>query len=134
MITTNYSTTLSYMQDNPNALVPFPPNASYSDPTFNDCYAATCYKTWGLYITNSNNVLSYGAGLYSFFNNYDQGCLLTESCQQNIVGVMNSSAIYLYNLNTKASSAMVTIDGVGVVSGQPNLDTFCQTIVLFEEP
>jgi len=122
------------MQDNPDALVPFTPNATYSDPTFSDCFQATCFKTWGLFITNSNNVLSYGGGLYSFFNNYDQGCLLTEACQQNMVGVYNSSTIYLYNLNTKASESIVTIDGVGVVSQALNDNTFAQGVVLFEEP
>lgn len=123
------------MQANPNALTPFGPNDTYSDPTFDSCVEDTCYKTWGLYIINSNNVLMYGGGLYSFFDNYDQGCLLTESCQQNMVGVDNSSTIYLYNLNTKASENIVTIDGVGVVSNaQLNFDTFCQGVVLFEEP
>jgi len=122
------------MQDNPNSLASFTPNATYSDPTFDDCFQDTCYKTWGLYIINSNNVLCYGGGLYSFFNNYDQGCLITESCQQNMVSVSNSSTVYLYNLNTKASQYIVTVDGVGVVTQLPNMDTFCSCVVLFEQP
>jgi len=122
------------MQDNPNSLSAFPSNANYSDPTFSDCFQEICFKTWGLYITDSNNILGYGGGLYSFFNNYDQGCLLTEACQQNMIGIMNSSTVYLYNMNTKASEEIITIDGVGVVSQAPNDNTFCQGIVLFEEP
>ena len=59
----------SYMQDNPNSLDPFPPNSAYTDPDFSNCFQAICYKTYGLRIANSNNVLNYGAGLYSFFNN-----------------------------------------------------------------
>ncbi len=63
------NTIYSYMQDNPNSLDPFPPNAAYTDPDFSNCFQAICYKTYGLRIANSNNVLNYGAGLYSFFNN-----------------------------------------------------------------
>ena len=122
------------MQDNPDSLTPYPPNAAFSDPTFSNCFQASCYKTLGLRIVDSNNILNYGAGLYSFFNNYDQGCLITESCQQDMVAVDNSSAVYLYALSTKAATNMVTIDGVEVVPQSPNPNTFCQTIVLFEEP
>lgn len=126
--------TCRYMQDNPNSLDPFPPDARYSDPDFSSCFQAICYKTLGLRVADSNNVLSYGAGLYSFFNNYDQGCLLTAACQENMVAVDNSSGVYLYSLSTKASTNMVNIDGVAVVPQAPNGNTFCDTVVLFEEP
>lgn len=88
----------------------------------------------GLRIVDSNNVLGYGAGLYSFFNNYDQGCLITENCQEFMVMVDNSSGIYLYALSTEASANIVGIDGVAVIPESPNTNTFAQTVVLFEEP
>lgn len=122
------------MQDNPLATQPFSPNSTYSDPTFSTCFQDICYKTFGLRIVDSNNVLNYGAGLYSFFNNYDQGCLITDACQENVVELDNSSGIYLYALSTVASQNMVTIDNVAVVPQSPNPNTFCETIVLFEEP
>lgn len=122
------------MQQNPNALQPFTPVAKYSDPTFDNCYQATCYKTWAIRIYNSSYVFNYGAGLYSFFDNYDSGCLLTESCQENIVDIELSEAIYLYGLNTKASSNMVQVDNTALVPQEANTNGFCQTVAIFEYP
>lgn len=122
------------MQDNPNSLTPFPTNSFYSDPTFAECYLPICYKTYGLRIFNSTYLFMYGGGLYSFFNNYDQGCLLTEDCQQFIFGVEQSEGIYMYALNTKASDNMVEIEQVAVVPQAANDNGFCQTIAIFEYP
>jgi len=63
-----------YFQPDPNALTPFAPVASRNDPdfaTFCAGKAANCYEAWALRILNSQNVQVYGAGLYSFFSNYD---------------------------------------------------------------
>lgn len=62
-----------YYQPNPQAPAPFTAVSSLNDPTFSNCagQAANCYDAWGLRIVNSKNVLIYGAGHYSFFNNYD---------------------------------------------------------------
>lgn len=122
------------MQDNPNSLQPFAPNATWSDPTFDQCVDYTCYKTYGLRIVDSNEVFVYGAGLYSFFDNYDQGCLITENCQQFMIQLDNSSEIYLYNPQTKASANIMAIDGIAVLSSQGLGSTFCQGVVYFEEP
>ncbi|KAK5133279.1 hypothetical protein LTR08_008013 [Meristemomyces frigidus] len=124
----------AYMQNNPNSLTPFTPNSVYSDPTFGECYTANCYKTFGLRIFNSTYIYSYGAGLYSFFNNYDQGCLLTEDCQQLMVSLEQSEAVYLYALSTKAALNMVEIDDVAVVPQVANGNIFCQTVAIFEYP
>ena len=122
------------MQDNPNALTPFPPNSAYSDPTFSECYLPTCYKTFGLRIFNSTYIFTYGAGLYSFFNNYDQGCLLTENCQTLMVSLEQSEGIYLYALSTKAAQNMVEVDQVAIVPQAANQNGFCQTVAVFEYP
>lgn len=120
------------MQDDPNALGPFPPQTAYSDPTFSECYEATCYKTYGLRLYNATYILVYGAGLYSFFNDYDQGCLLEEDCQQNIVSIEESEGIYLYALSTKAATNMVEVDLVAIVPEAANVNGFCQTVACFE--
>lgn len=123
------------MQDNPNAINSlFPIDSRYSDPSFASCYQPICYKTWSLRIYNSTYVLNYGAGLYSFFNNYDQGCLVTQACQENIVSVELSEGIYLYGLSTEASTNMVTVDNTALVPQSANLDTFCETVAVFEYP
>lgn len=122
------------MQANPNALQPFPPLAAWSDPTFPNCYASTCYKTFGLRIFNSTYVFMYGAGLYSFFDNYDSGCLITSNCQQNMVDIAESEGIYLFSLSTKAATNMVQVDSVALVPQAANENGFCETVAIFEYP
>lgn len=76
---------------------------------------------------------TFGAGLYSFFDNYSQTCLDTESCQENMVEV-DCSNVHLYGLSTKASVNMVTSSsGHALVLGSDNVSNFCSTIALFEQ-
>ncbi|GAB7356707.1 hypothetical protein MBLNU459_g7413t1 [Dothideomycetes sp. NU459] len=124
----------AYMQDNPNALTPFAPLTEWSDPQFTNCFSISCYKTFGARFYNSTYVLVYGLGLYSFFNNYDSGCLVTSNCQENIVSLEESEAIYLYALNTKASSNMVEVDSVELVPQENNVNGFCDTLAIFDIP
>jgi len=122
-----------YYQGNPTALTPFTPSTAFSDPTFADCTTASCTKAWGLRIVGSSNIHIYGAGLYSFFDNYAQDCLATESCQDHMVSVENCSGeIYLWGLSTKAATNMVTIDGKEAVPQIDNRSNFCSTIAVFE--
>lgn len=122
-----------YMQSNPSALTPFVPNAAFKDPTFGNCGGrGGCEKAWGLRVIDSSDVLIYGAGLYSFFDNYEQTCLATESCQENMVDVEGGSGVYVYGLSTKASTNMVSSGGVGLVPQGDNRSNFCSTIAGFE--
>jgi len=122
-----------YYQGNPTALTPFTPSTAFSDPTFADCTTASCTKAWGLRIVGSSNIHIYGAGLYSFFDNYAQDCLATESCQDHMVSVENCSGeVYLWGLSTKAATNMVTIDGKEAVPQIDNRSNFCSTIAVFE--
>ncbi|KAH0372502.1 glycoside hydrolase family 55 protein, partial [Aureobasidium melanogenum] len=73
-----------YYQPNPPASEPFPYVASLNDPYFAPVATAvnlTASNTsiptedaWGLRIVNSNDILIYGAGHYSFFDNYSTNC------------------------------------------------------------
>ena len=83
-------------------------------------------------IVNCTNVFTYGSGFYSFFDNYDQQCLDTESCNANIIDVSDSTDIFLWAASTKACSFMVTYNGYGVIAEAENDAGFCETIVLFE--
>lgn len=126
-------TETAYMQSAPNSLNGgFPPNAAFNDPTFADCTTDACKKTWGLRIINSQNVYMYGGGLYSFFDNYDQSCLDTESCQENMVDVQCSSNVKLYGLTTKASTHMVNVNTQPVVFQANHTNLFGQTLLSFE--
>jgi glucan 1,3-beta-glucosidase len=124
-----------YFQSNPNAITPFTVNTDYSDPDFSsDCGSDTtlCPKSWGLRVLNSKDVHVFGAGLYSFFDNYDQTCLDTENCQNNIVSLESSSNIFLYGLSTKASVNMVTLDGKSAALDTDNRNNFCAAIAFFD--
>lgn len=57
----------------------------WNDPTFADCKSAKCKKAWGVRVIDSEDVYIFGAGLYSFFENYGQKCLQSEDCQMNML-------------------------------------------------
>ncbi|KAE9376033.1 glycoside hydrolase family 55 protein [Stipitochalara longipes BDJ] len=91
-----------------------------SDPTFSDCSGGfPCSAAWGLTITNSNNIQITGAGLYSFYQNYNQACVGTQNCQQRLVATNSNGAIYLLNLYTIGSIGMVH-PFVKTVNGKPS--------------
>jgi glucan 1,3-beta-glucosidase len=122
-----------YYQSNPTALTPYTPQDSWNDPDFANCKTASCRKAWGLRVLNSSDVYIYGAGLYSFFENYAQSCLNSEDCQENMVEV-DCSDIKLYGLSTKASVNMITSSqGKALVLEKPNKSNYCSTIALFEQ-
>ncbi|RDW83246.1 glycoside hydrolase family 55 protein [Coleophoma crateriformis] len=122
-----------YYQSNPGATTPFTVNAAYNDPDFSKCTGTGCDKAWGLRIVGSKDVFVYGAGLYSFFDNYDQTCLETESCQENIMSIENSGSVYMFGLSTKASVNMLTVDGKSAALDSDNRNNFCATLAFFAE-
>lgn len=122
------------MQTNPRANIAFAANPNYYDPTYQYCFQDICYKTWGLRVYNSTYIFIYGAGLYSFFQNYDSTCLLTESCQENAVSFEMSEAIYLFGLYTIGMENMVQVDGTDLVPDGANINTFGQSVAVFEYP
>ena len=125
----------AYYQSNPAAPVPFTPLPAYGDPTFATCASSppNCAKTWGLRVVNSSNIFQYGAGLYSFFDNWDvTACLASVSCQEHMVDLQNSSNVYLWALNTVGTSYLVSYQDTDVVPQTVNQAAFAQTIALFE--
>lgn len=68
----------------------------------------------------------------SFFENWDQTCAATESCQENMVSIECSPETYIWGLSTKAATNMLTLDGQPAVKQADNRDNFCSTIALFE--
>ncbi|KAL2125928.1 hypothetical protein VTI74DRAFT_2221 [Chaetomium olivicolor] len=126
-----------YFQGNPDATQPFAVNAAFADPDFakscaNDASPALCKRSWGVRAVNSKDVFVYGAGLYSFFDNYGQECLKTQSCQQNMVSLEGGSQVHFYGLSTKASVNMLTVDGKAVALDKDNRNTFCATVAFFD--
>ena len=127
-------TETAYFQSNPDALSPFAPTGS--DPSFGSDEPSK--KTWGVYIQGSSDVLIYGAGLYSFFENYAQDCINTGNCQTNMVNVDSASSnIHFYGLTVIASTNMITTGDTGNFSPQvllsDNKDVFGSTIVSWSQ-
>lgn len=128
----------SYMQSNPSAIVPYPPNPAWGDPEYVNCQltptATNCVKTWGLRIIDSDYIFIYGAGMYSFFVNYDATCLSGHVCQQNGVEIARSEAVYIFGLFSLGTEAMVLMDQTRLVAQGQNAMIFGSGIILFEFP
>lgn len=124
-------TETAYMQGNPDAKVPFTVNSKFSDPDFSKCTSAKCARTWGLRVQNSSNVLVYGGGLYSFYDNYAQPCVNANNCQENMISIENSK-VGLFGISTKASVSMLNLDGRMTAKDADNRNNFCAAIAAFE--
>lgn len=60
-----------YYQPSPAPPAPFSIDSTFSDPSFPSGQQAA----WGLTVTSSSSIVVFGAGHYSFFQNYGQDCL-----------------------------------------------------------
>ncbi|KAG7104272.1 Glucan 1 like protein [Verticillium longisporum] len=152
-----------YFQPNPPATVPFPPVRAYHDPDFaKECAAGAhpaadprvpCAMAWGLRIEASRDIKIYGAGLYSFFNDYSTACCQIGAgarCQQRIFdiggshggcvygnatasGVVGSSTgVEVYNLNIVGTRAMITRNGRDIASYDDNIAGFTAGIGVYK--
>ncbi|KAJ4347892.1 uncharacterized protein N0V89_009264 [Didymosphaeria variabile] len=146
-------TETAYYQPNPDATMPFPENLALFDPVFsstpasNNTSNSTSNSThpispnnaegWGLRILRSSNLHVYGAGLYSFFDNYSTKCSDVASegvCQTRMVSIEGSALshdVNLYNVNTVGATWMVTRDGVDIVANSDNNSTFVDGVNVF---
>jgi hypothetical protein len=100
-----------YFQPNPTSygLSWLPTNSAYNDPSFANCGAGSsvpCEEAWGLRVVDSKSVLIYAAGMYNFFNGYDQACVQGNNCQQNMISLENSQ-VAMYAVTTKAAVNMI---------------------------
>lgn len=150
-----------YYQPNPPAPYPFDTiSTALHDPDFaTDCaplltpgsnftvpmvvgsnITAPCEMAWGLRIVDSSNVVVYGAGLYSFFNNYSTKCSAgpyggIRKCQSRMVWIEdtvgNSDNVVLYDLFTIGTISMVTNDGTDVALWKDNWNVFGECLALF---
>lgn len=157
-----------YYQPNPPAPYPFVErNNGLYDPDFTfDCPASAgtfggsngtalpgnppCEMAWGLIILGSVNVNVFGAGLYSFFNNFNTSCSDQgggEKCQARIFQIGETpaepghspalwlapatQAVEVYNLNTVGTVVMISRQSVDVALYEPNVAGFTDTVALF---
>lgn len=140
-----------YMQPNPAAPFPFVnPAKGMQDPDFSHCPSnetvsqigspkGACGMAWGLRIVDSSNIVVYGAGLYSFFSNYNttcsQGPFGKNNCQSrmtSIEGEACADSVVLYDYTTIGSVSMVTQDSKEVALAKDNWNTFGETLAMFK--
>ncbi|KAK0185857.1 exo-beta-1,3-glucanase [Armillaria mellea] len=113
-----------YYQPVPPAPGPFGIHDGYNDPPFD----SDTISAWALRVQSSHNIFIFGAGLYSFFNNYSQSCLATASCQPQIADISSDSEVYLSSLSTVGATYQVSIDQTPVVHQGTNANGFAQTV------
>ncbi|GAB1197984.1 hypothetical protein APSETT444_007290 [Aspergillus pseudonomiae] len=100
-----------YYQPSPNALSPYIAGTFSGDPTYLDCDDDLCKGAWALRVINSSDVFVYSAGFYSFFQDYDEGCIDTEDCQQSLIETNFANRLYMYNIFTKGNVEIVSPRG-----------------------
>lgn len=120
-----------YFQPAPPAPTPFTAGIFANDPTFEDCTpgSSRCGLSWAVRIIDSSTLYFLGAGLYSWFYDYSQDCLLTEDCQQRGVYIEESSDIWLYNIATKAIVEMVSPMKETPTYAKDNVNGFLSSIL-----
>lgn len=101
-----------YYQPNPAPPAPFTNaiNAFDSDPQLQYCTTGVdgCDASWAVRIIEVSNLTIAGAGLYSWFQDYNEACVNTKNCQQTLVQVENTLGnVYIYNLVTIGAVNMV---------------------------
>ncbi|GLB43041.1 putative glycoside hydrolase family 55 protein [Lyophyllum shimeji] len=113
-----------YYQPNPAAPSPFSVNSAWKDPSF----PSGLSSAWALTVTSSTDIIVFGAGLYSFFTNYNQACLTTFNCQSQSVNVDSGSTVSIFSLSTVATTFQVSVNGQGVVNQSLNRNGFASTV------
>lgn len=113
-----------YFQPNPAPPSPFSINSSLKDPNFSNGVTSA----WALTVTTSTNIIVFGAGLYSFFQNYNQSCLNTFNCQSQILDVDTGSSVAVYSLSTIATSFQVSLNQQGIINQNGNRDGMASTV------
>ncbi|THG98774.1 hypothetical protein EW026_g3453 [Hermanssonia centrifuga] len=111
-----------YFQPNPVPPSPFIPSTNV-DPATLGVGAA-----WALTVQNAQNILVFGAGFYSFFNNYNTACQGTQNCQQQILNLDSVSTISIYSLNTVDAISQISVNANAVISGSSNPNGFSNTV------
>ncbi|KAJ7718670.1 exo-beta-1,3-glucanase [Mycena metata] len=113
-----------YYQPSPAPPAPFTINSAFSDPAS----GSGLTSAWGLVVSSSTNILVFGAGLYSWFTNYNQDCLTPQNCQSQILNIDSTSSVSIYSLQTVGVTYSLSINGAGVVNQNANPNGFAATL------
>ncbi|CAK7219086.1 hypothetical protein SCUCBS95973_003705 [Sporothrix curviconia] len=113
-----------YYQPNPKPPAPLANavNALPGDPDYSSGSKAKAGhdESWAVVIRNSENVHIAGAGLYSWYSNYDEACVDTLNCQDTMVLMEKNQNATFHNLVTIGASNMISSDG-NAIAAKDNL-------------
>ncbi|KAF7978685.1 hypothetical protein HWV62_44937 [Athelia sp. TMB] len=112
-----------YYQPSPAAPTPFSTDSAYNDPTFSSSQTSA----WGLYVESSSDIFVFGAGHYSFYQDYNQACLNTTNCQAEIISIDAASSVNLFSVSTVATANSLSVGGSPVIKALDNVDGFQST-------
>lgn len=105
-----------YFQPNPVSPRPFNKVRYFpGDPDWYDCSSEECQEAWGVRIIDSDGVIIHSAGLYSWFRDYEQDCLASESCQKRIMDVSGSKNVAIYNIFAKAVEEIASTEDYNIL-------------------
>lgn len=95
---------------NTQAPAPFTSPLWKGDPLFDMCGAGTtsCNMAWAIIIQWSDYVFIDGAGLYSWFQGYNEDCVNTRNCQQRLVNIYHVGHLLFNHLVTIGSVEVLT--------------------------
>lgn len=112
-----------YYQPEPAAPAPFTINQWYKDPSMEGQTSS-----WALEVRQSHNIFVFGAGLYSFFSDYKQSCIDSNSCQVQVLNIDKESTISVFSLSTVGATQQLSVDSRGVVPASANPNGFQSTM------
>ncbi|EIW85435.1 glycoside hydrolase family 55 protein [Coniophora puteana RWD-64-598 SS2] len=115
-----------YYQPDPAPPAPFEPETSYGDPS----YENGMNMAWAVWLDTATNVIIFGAGHYSFFQNYTQTCLANETCQAQIVNT-DLSLPTIYSLSTVGATYQLSVEENGIIYWGGDADGFASTVTVW---
>ncbi|KAG1790955.1 glycoside hydrolase family 55 protein [Suillus plorans] len=116
-----------YFQPDPAPPGPFDISNVYDDPTF----ANGITMAWGLWVQSSTDIIVFGAGHYSFFQNYSATCEGNTTCQAQIVNVDWASSVSIYSLATVGTTYQISIEENGIIYFANDSEGFSSTVTLW---
>jgi hypothetical protein len=83
-----------YYQSTPKPPAPFTSGKISADPDYNTCKNSNgksgCDSSWVVILKESSDISIAEAGLYSWFNKYDESCVDPRTCQKSLIYMENN--------------------------------------------
>ncbi|KAJ3726381.1 exo-beta-1,3-glucanase [Lentinula guzmanii] len=121
-----FQTEIPYYQPSPESPSPFTSSTTYNDPTTFDSGFA-----WAINVVSSTDIIFFGAGLYSFYDDYTQDCLDTMSCQPQLLNIDSGSSVTVYSLSTIGAVYQLSVENTGIINQSDNVNGYQSTVTVW---